>query len=436
MGLFSTLNTSVTGLAANSTSMNVIGDNIANVNTVGFKASKASFQDLLSQNVIGAGGFAQVGKGVRLGDINLNFGQGSFENSSNVTDLAIDGNGFFVVRDPNNEQQLFTRAGQFLMDSTGKLVMPGGQLLQGYQADATGKIGSTLGDITIDTTIQAPVATTTVELTANLNSADTAAVAPNLINLASASYFYSDLGDQANFSTSVKIYDSLGAAHDMSVYFQKVGTDQWNYVAVVNTDEVTGGNAATGDATQVGSGTLNFLPDGTLDTATSTLTSTVGWGGFTGADPAQTITLDMSTIGNLTQYGQASSLTQITQDGNAPGFLNYLDVDVNGVLSGVYSNGQTRNLAQVALATFASNDGLERQGGNLLAATTDSASPAIGAANTGGRGNINGYSLEQSNVDLETEFTHMIGSQLGYQANSRVMSTTNDMLQQLINIVR
>jgi len=436
MGLFSTLNTSVTGLAANSTSMNVIGDNIANVNTVGFKASKASFQDLLSQNVIGAGGFAQVGKGVRLGDINLNFGQGSFENSSNVTDLAIDGNGFFVVRDPNNVQQLFTRAGQFLMDSTGKLVMPGGQLLQGYQADATGKIGSTLGDITIDTTIQAPVATTTAELTANLNSADTAAVAPNLINLASASYFYSDLGDQASFSTSVKIYDSLGVAHDLSVYFQKVGTDQWNYVAVVNTDEVTGGNAATGDATQVGSGTLNLLPDGTLDTATSTLTSNVGWGGFTGADPAQTITLDMATNGNLTQYGQASSLTQITQDGNAPGFLNYLDVDVNGVLSGVYSNGQTRNLAQVALATFASNDGLERQGGNLLAATTDSASPAIGAANTGGRGNINGYSLEQSNEYLETEFTHMIGSQLGYQANSRVMSTTNDMLQQLINIVR
>lgn len=436
MGLFSTLNTSVTGLSANSTSMNVIGDNIANVNTIGFKASKASFQDLLSQNVIGAGGFAQVGKGTRLGDINLNFGQGAFQNSSNVTDMAINGNGFFVVRDPNSEAQRFTRAGQFLIDSAGKLVMPGGQVLQGYQADALGNIGTTLGDITIDTSVQAPLETSNVTLTANLNSSDTAKVAPNLFNLASASYFYSDLSDQANFSTSVKVYDSLGAAHDMSVYFQKVGTDQWNYVAVVNTDEVTGGNAATGDATQVGSGTLNFLPDGTLDTTTSTMTATAGWGGFVGADPAQTFTLDMATNGNLTQYGQASSLTEISQDGFAPGFLNYLDVDVNGVISGIYSNGQTRNLAQVALATFQSNDGLERTGGNLLAATSDSSSPAIGAANTGGRGSMNGYSLEQSNVDLETEFTNMIGSQLGYQANSRVMSTTNDMLQQLINIVR
>lgn len=436
MGLFSTLNTSVSGLSVNSTHMNVIGDNIANVNTFGFKASRASFQDLLTQNVIGASGLAQVGKGARLADINLNFAQGSFENSSNVTDMAINGNGFFVVRNPNSEEQLYTRAGQFFLDASGNLVNPAGYVAQGYTADLSGVMGTALGDITVDTSVQSPSATSDVELTANLFSGEATTAVADQFSLVATSYFYDDLNADSQFSTSVKVYDSLGEAHDMTLYFQKTASNTWNFAAVVPTAEVTGGVPATGDATQVATGTLNFATDGSLDTTTSTITPSATWGGFVGADPTQTFNLDFATNGRLTQYGQESALTEISQDGFSSGFLNYLDIDNNGIINGVYSNGQTRALGQMGIATFQSNDGLERKGSNLLAATSDSQAAAVGAANTGGRGGINAYSLELSNVDLETEFVHMIGSQLGYQANSRVMTTTNDMLQQLINIAR
>lgn len=437
MGLFSTLNTSATGLTVSSTNMNVIGDNIANVNTFGFKASRASFQDLLTQNVIGSGGIAQIGKGARLSDVVLNFAQGTFENSSNVTDMAINGNGFFVTRNPNSEEQLFSRAGNFYLDANGNFLSGAGYVMQGYNADATGVISTVLEDIRIDTAVQPPSATTTVDMTINLNSGETAeTVVANQIDLTATSYFYDDLNSLADFSTSVKIYDSLGEAHDMTVYFQKVGTDQWTFSAVVPTEEVTGGTPATGDATTVATGTLNFNTDGTFDTTTSAITPSTTWGGFIGADPTQTIDVDFVTDGQITQYGQESALTAIGQDGFPPGFLNYLDVNEEGIVVGAYSNGKQRQLAQVALATFKSNDGLERRGGNMFAATLDSDAPAIGAADTGGRGSLNAYSLELSNVDLETEFVKMIGSQLGYQANSRVMSTTNDMLQQLVNIVR
>lgn len=436
MGLFSTLNTSVSGLSVNSTHMNVIGDNIANVNTFGFKASRASFQDLLTQNVIGASGLAQVGKGARLADINLNFAQGSFENSSNVTDMAINGNGFFVVRNPNSEEQFYTRAGQFFLDASGNLVNPAGYVAQGYTADLSGVMGTALGDITVDTSVQSPSATSDVELTANLFSGEATTAVADQFSLVATSYFYDDLNADSQFSTSVKVYDSLGEAHDMTLYFQKTASNTWNFAAVVPTAEVTGGVPATGDATQVATGTLNFATDGSLDTTTSTITPSATWGGFVGADPTQTFNLDFATNGRLTQYGQESALTEISQDGFSSGFLNYLDIDNNGIINGVYSNGQTRALGQMGIATFQSNDGLERKGSNLLAATSDSQAAAVGAANTGGRGGINAYSLELSNVDLETEFVHMIGSQLGYQANSRVMTTTNDMLQQLINIAR
>lgn len=436
MGLFSTLNTSVSGLSVNSTHMNVIGDNIANVNTFGFKASRASFQDLLTQNVIGASGLAQVGKGARLADINLNFAQGSFENSSNVTDMAINGNGFFVVRNPNSEEQLYTRAGQFFLDASGNLVNPAGYVAQGYTADLSGVMGTALGDITVDTSVQSPSETSDVELTANLYSGEATTAVADQFSLVAPSYFYDDLNADSQFSTSVKVYDSLGEAHDMTLYFQKTASNTWNFAAVVPTAEVTGGVPATGDATQVATGTLNFATDGSLDTTTSTITPSATWGGFVGADPTQTFNLDFATNGRLTQFGQESALTEISQDGFSSGFLNYLDIDNNGIINGVYSNGQTRSLGQMGIATFQSNDGLERKGSNLLAATSDSQAAAVGAANTGGRGGINAYSLELSNVDLETEFVHMIGSQLGYQANSRVMTTTNDMLQQLINIAR
>jgi flagellar hook protein FlgE len=433
MGLFSTLNTGVTGLSVNSTGMNVIGDNIANVNTVGFKANRVAFEDLLVENVIGSAGTSRLGRGAIVAGISLNFAQGTFENSSNVTDMAINGQGFFVVRSPEGEEKLFTRDGQFYLDADGHLITSNKQVMQGYNADSAGTIGTVVEDIELNTGILPPKTTDTVAVTANLNSATDAVAVADQIDTTQAQYNYSDLNDVANYSNSITVYDSLGQPHDITIYYQKTADNTWSWLAVANTDEIDPAAVSSGDATQVASGQLVFQTDGTLDVASSSISSP-GWGPFAGA-AVQSISFDFSESGSLTQYGQNSGLTAITQNGYAPGYLSYLDIDQDGIITGVYSNGERQKLAQVALANFQSTAGLERRGGNMLGATADSKAPAIGAAGTGGRGAVTPFSLELSNVDLESEFVNMIASQLGYQSNSKVISTTNEMLQTLIQVV-
>jgi len=435
MGLFSTLNTGVTGLQVNSVGMNVIGDNIANVNTAGFKSNRVQFDDLLVQNVIGSSGNTQLGRGATVGGISLNFAQGTFENSPNVTDMAINGQGFFVVRVPDSQEQLYTRAGQFYLAADGNLVTTHGNLLQGYNANAAGELGTIIEDIKLETAIQSPSDTTAIAITANLDSRTAAeTVAASQITVTNTYFQYEDLNTQADFSSSVTIYDSLGQPHDVTAFYQKVADNEWNFVAVVNTSEVDGGVVASGDAYAIANGNLIFDTNGNLDTTASTINDTTLGVQFSGA-AAQAIDFDFSTNGALTQYGDNSALTATSQDGYGPGYLSYLDIDNEGVITGVYSNGQRNVLAEVALANFQSPAGLERRGTNMLGATADSKAPAVGAPNTGGRGEISSNALELSNVDLEAEFVRMISTQLGYQANSKVVSTTDEMLRQLIQIV-
>lgn len=438
MGLFSTLNTGVSGLGVNSMGINVIGDNIANVNTVGFKSTRANFTDLVQRSA----STGSVGLGSMVSGMATNFSQGSLETTNNVTDMAITGNGFFVLRNPNiNGDRFFSRAGSFYLDANGRLANPEGYYLQGYTANREGTLTASLGDIEVDTGVLPPEATEKITLTGNLDSQteyDAArAIDVTQFDGSADTYTYEDMNGLTDFTITVTIYDSQGEPHDMTTYLQRAQADNtWNYYTVANDAEIEEAYAyGVEDAVYlISSGTITFDEDGAVESVTvSTNGGTSGPGivTFNGAAD-QPMQVDFQEESKLTQYGEASSLAGITQDGHGAGYLSFIDVDQSGQLTGIYSNGERALLGQLALATFTSEAGLVRQGDGVYGQTPASGAPAVGQPNTGGRGNITAYALEMSNVNMEGEFVKMIQSQTGYQANARVINTTDQMLQDLI----
>ena len=429
MSLFSTLNTGVTGLGVNATSLAVTGDNLANLNTIGFKGGRAQFQDLLITDIRGSNRTSQLGMGAFLGGVSTAFTQGSISATGRSSDLAVDGAGFFVVHD-DDAGTFYTRAGALEIDTEGRLTTLGGYALQGYQADINGNIGSSLADLMITPDTLSPNATTEVDITANLDS-DEDVVAVPWVTLPTD---HDTAADGASYSTSMTIYDSLGAPHDVIVYFQKTNTNQWTYWAAADAGE-TGGTP--GDTELIETGILDFDTDGTLLTHLVVTNNPIT---FSGA-AAQTVAFDLGDPlavdpdGMLTQYASDSTITGLNQDGYGAGDLVDWQIDGDGIISGVYSNGETLTIGQIALATFASTDNLERAGNNLYMATQDSGQALVGEAGTGGRGSVHQYSLETSNVDIEDEFVTMITAQRGYQASSRVIGAADDLLQELVNIV-
>jgi len=425
MGLFNTLNTGVTGINVHGLSLSVVGDNLANLNTNGYKGSAAQFQDLIHQNLGGNRG--QLGMGAFTGRVSQGFGQGALEVSSRNSDMAIDGNGFFVVGDDEGNQY-YSRAGSFELDASGNLVDMTGMKLQGFGIDGTGTLTTTVGDILIPTDTIPGQATTTVALSANLDA--DATVAPTIT---AAPPDFTTIANEATFTSSTVIYDSLGAAHDATVAFYKTGVNTWQQRVFVDAGEA-GGTA--GVPQEVFSANLNFLTTGALDTATSAGTSTAVT--FAGA-AAQTVAFDIglaaTDTGAMTQFAAPSDIADVNPNGNGSGSLVDFAIATDGLVSGVYSNGESRTLGQVTLATFQGQSYLERIGHNLYQSTTASGEPALGAASSGGRGVVHSYSLEMSNVDIEGQFVKMIKSQKGYQASARVVSGADDMLQELMQIV-
>lgn len=428
MSLFSTLSTGVTGLGVNGVSLAVAGDNLANLNTVGFKGSRAQFQDLIIRDVAGASRSSQLGLGAFLGGVSTQFTQGSITTTGRSADLAVDGSGFFVVS--SDEGTFYTRSGGFTVDTEGKLTTLGGFGLQGYTADDEGNLGSSIGDLYLGPDSLAPAATENVVLNANLESESDLVTGwggtiPTTHELAA---------DEATYTTSMTVYDSLGQSHEVIVYFQHTAANTWEYYATVDAGE-TGGN--TGDVEVAEWGTLSFDTDGSLLAITPTASNPIN---FTGA-AAQTLAFDLGdpavtdAEGELTQYASSSTVTGLDQDGYGAGDLIDWQIDADGVIRGVYSNGHEQVLGQVALALFISADGLSRVGDNLWMASEHAGAPLIGAAQSGGRGSVYQYALESSNVDIETEFVNMITAQRGYQASARVIATTDQMLQELVNIV-
>lgn len=442
MGISSALYSGVSGLNTNGNAMSVIGNNIANTNTVGFKSSRTVFSDLLATTVSGSGGTSQVGRGTQLSRVDNIFSQGTFENTESGTDLAIEGEGFFIVRPSGTEENFYTRAGAFRFNQDGYMVNPEGYRVQGKSFDANGQLtAGPPSDIQVDIGRLIPArATAAISLTTNLdsNSPVQAFLPDNPVN-------------SSSYATSTRVFDTLGNTHLLTTYFTKTAPNTWEWNTMANSGELAtpdldgAGNPL--DFTRVGSGTLEFDATGNLiridgsdlyDAAGdpilprpqgNTIAGALDWS--TGATTNQAISFDFST----TQYNSDSVVISQGQDGYAAGNLVKIVVDGEGVVTANYSNGQRIKVSQVALAKFPNVGGLIKEGGNLFAASDASGSPRTGIPGAE-LGKIFTNALEQSNVDLAQEFVKMITTQRGFQANSKIITTTDEMLGELINLKR
>lgn len=429
MSIMRSMNTGAAGLRAHGEAMGTTSDNIANTNTVGFKRQRAIFQDVLGRS-IGGGAQPSAGAGSRVGHIQQMWSQGALLTTDAPTDLALSGEGFFVV-DGNTagaDGRFFTRAGQFVINNEGMLANPDGLRLQGYTAGPDGTIGGELGDLQVSGQTLPANPTTSVETAVQLNSDNPILTAP---------FDPTDPANTSSHSTSLTVYDSLGNAHEASVYFVKTADQTYDWHAMVDGDEITGAPAGPFEGAN---GSITFDTTGALDTETPGASA---WN-FVGATAGQAVNFDFGeSIADggtgrtgSTGYAGEDTTTGLFQDGYGAGNVAGLSISGDGTVEGVFSNGQRRVIAQVAVADFASIDGLERGGNNLWVESRDSGQALIAAAGTGGRGSVVSGALEQSNVDLGQEFVDLIGFQRGFQANSRIITTADEMYGELINLKR
>jgi flagellar hook protein FlgE len=432
MTVLSSMNSGVSGLKAESDALGVVGDNIANVNTSGFKAQRAVFEDVLGHSILAGTSTGLPGSGVRVGDIQQMFTQGSLSNTGVSTDVALNGDGFFVVKGTVDgvSSDFFTRAGEFVIDKDGKLANTSGLKVQGYQANGDGTFAASLSDVTAPTAALPARATTALNVTANIDSS-----APVITAL----WDPQDPANTANFSTTMSVYDSLGNSHTADVYFRKTADNAWDYHVLVPGADL---NPPVAGNSEIGGGALTFTTNGALDTETVTTAVTATFGG--GATAAQAMTLDFGTsiaeggtgLDGTTQFAGPSNVSSQKQDGYASGDFSGVSVDGQGVVTGLYTNGEKIAMSQLAIAKFRSNDGLGRAGQNLWISTRESGTAAMGTAGSGGRGATTGGALEGSNVDLAGEFVSMIQHQRSFSANSKTITTADEMLQELISLKR
>ena len=403
----------LSGLAAAAKNLDVIGNNVANANTVGFKGSQAQFGDVFAASVSGAdsGGSTQVGIGTSVNAVLTQFGQGNITVSSNPLDLAINGQGFFRVSD--NGAISYTRNGQFSLDKDGYIVNPSGRFLTGYMADSTGVITtSTLSNLRLSAADLPPLASTKTDFVVNLD-ARSATLVPGAFNPANSTTYTS--------STSSSFYDGLGNKHVLNAYFLKSAANTWQVYA-------------TSDGVQVGAGavgTLNFNTDGTINTGTTTLPFNMSIPVTTGAPTPMAVTMGLT---GTTQFGSSFGVNQITQDGYASGKLSGYTVAPDGIVTSSYNNGQTRKQGQVLLASFTNQEGLAALGQNSYGETSSSGSPLISAPNSGRFGVLQSGAVEESGVDLTSELVKMITAQRVYQANAQTIKTQDEVLQTMVNM--
>ncbi len=445
MSLFSTLGVGASGLNVASVGLGVAGDNIANIGTTGYKHTRATFADFLPQNVFGLSGVGQLGTGAATNYLSTQFAQGSINSSDSSLDMAIGGNGFFVVNDGN--QSSYTRNGEFYMDDNGFITTASGLNLQGYNA-VNGAVSGAIGDLQIDETTIPPAVTTTVVADATLSAetvpgVDLAAI--DMYGTGTGTNTLTEAGDAADFTMGTTIYDTLGVAHDVTVLFERSGTSDWIWRAVTDATQVydttnTAFSTTADSGFEIANGTVSFDTDGNISAFTQTNTSTTTPWTFQGA-AAQDVAFDfgmdstgVATDGAVTMVGDESSVQALSQDGRSAGILSSLAVSDDGTITGSYTNGEDLVVGQVALATFTAESGLIRAGGTLFTASSAAGAPAVGAAGTGTRGTISGSALEGSNANLEDEFVNMITAQRMYQANAKVITAADESLQTLMAI--
>jgi flagellar hook protein FlgE len=408
--MLASFSTALSALTADETAINVVGNNLANLNTPGFKDTVVSFSDLISQSLNGQ---TQVGNGVGVPITLTNFAQGAITSTSGPLDAAIQGSGFFIVQGPNNSTE-YTRGGNFQVNAAGTLETSTGEAVQGWTAapDGTLNTNAPLADITVPTgTLTTPVATTATSVSLNLNSTATAA--------------------NGSFSTSLTGYDSLGNTQVVTYTFTPTGTpNQWNYSATIPAADATTVTPATGTLTFDTNGNLiSPLPTDPQPVITAT--------GMTDGSSDMSITWNLyngatGTSPTITQFAQTSATNAVTQNGAASANLSSVSLGNGGQVIALYDNGQQVVVGQMAMASIRNPDSLIGAGDNNYLASGSTALPAIGLPGTGGRGTVLGQSVESSTVDMATEFTNLIVFQRSYEASAHVVTTVDQMSQDTI----
>jgi flagellar hook protein FlgE len=433
------LSSAVSGLRNQQTRMDVIGNNVSNVNTMAFKAGRVTFKEGFAQLVSsgqrpdgtnGGTNPVQVGLGSQIGSVDTLFTQGNLETTGQNTDLAIQGQSFFVVK--KGTESFYTRAGNFQIDATGTLVSgSNGYAVEGRQA-LNGKLTDTIGPIKIPIGQTAPAnATTTVAFSGNIDASaqvfdkgTASAVDPldaTQRGLAANANSYKDM--------SITTYDSLGTKHELKIVLYKTGTDTWNWkVDPAGLDITSAGVTATGSA-------LTFKSDGTIDTTVSGFAAPeIKFTPKSGA-AAVDIKIDLGTgLNGLSQFAGSSNAVMRDQDGYTNGTMQSFTIDATGTVTGAFTNGTAQALGQITLADFNNPTGLERVGDNMYRTTGNSGGAVLGYASEGISSSIAAGALEMSNVDLAQEFTDMIVAQRGFQANGKVITTSDQMLNDLLGI--
>ena len=426
------------GISSHGSAIAVVGDNISNSSTVGYKTSRAEFQDLI------AGGQTSnkvIGSGSAISAVSMIFQQGTMEDTGRPLDMAVDGNGLFVLA--NGAQRYYTRAGNFKVDEEGFVVNQNGYKVLGFPSGGSGA----LEPLSVNQVSQSQVATTTVAIAGNLNASSdlmvgaipttsTAAAASAAANIGTlSSTTYAQLNAKAEFSTVVDVFDTLGTKHTLTNFFYHTGAGQYTVKSYANSEEVdnpaAAGTHVTGVPRQVGSLVMNFGGDGSRAgyvEGSVDFSSSVDW-----ADGADVTSVSF-TLSPFTQFSSASNIVSITQDGKGIGTVGSVSIEKNGNMYALLNNGQSSIIGTVGLVNFANPEGLIRIGGTILQQSPNSGEPVVGKPKTGTFGAIQSGSLELSTVDIANEFVKLITLQRGFQANSRIITTINQLLNDIIQL--
>lgn len=421
--MFTSFSTALSALSADSTAIDVVGNNLANLNTPGFKTSQVCFRDLVTES-LGAGlGETQVGFGTGTPLTVRQFSQGAIQTSAGVLDAAIQGDGFFVVQDGSGNT-LYTRAGNFQTDKSGNLLTDTGEKVQGWTAidPTTGAVDTNgdIGNIVVPVgSLKPPVASTAFTVDVNLNSGAAADAT-------------------SDFTTPITVYDSLGTSHVLTVDFQKAGANSWSYQVSMPGDEISGGVAGTPYPISGASGTLTFDTNGLLTDPPNGTPITFTIPGLN--DGAADMSLSWNPYnsdgsGRITQFGQPSSPSASSQNGSPAAQLSQVGLADGGTILAEYTDGTQVVVGQVALANIRNPATLIAAGNNNFQLSALTAIPSIGTPGTGGRGTIQGAAVEASTVDIATEFTNLIVYQRAYEANAHVVTTADTLSQDTINLI-
>jgi flagellar hook protein FlgE len=426
MSILNSFSIGVSGLHAAGESMSIVGDNIANAGTFGFKSSRAEFQDMLASSVKGIDGGDQVGSGTKLAHITPQFIQGTVTRTQNITDLALNGNGFFEVDSPGGKA--YTRDGSFHFDKEGFMVNGDGYKVQGFQPDEKGNITNKSGAIKLGSTTIPATATQEIKMSMNLDSRENV-----------KKFDPANPDKTSNFNSSMTVYDNVGTARLVTLYFNKETDGNWSYHAMADGADATGGIA--GKMVEMANGQLKFNQKGILQEEVPGLNA---FNFNKGAAQGQKIAINFGEsvkeggtgLDAVTQFGSKSSVSRHTQDGSSAATLASMSFNDEGILTAVYDNGKQMELGQVAVAKFENNEGLYKTGKNLFKETRKSGQAAVGKPGSDGRGEVLAKSIEQSNVDIANEFINLMAAQRNFQANTRTITTSDQMLQEVLNIKR